>query len=158
MIKKRLLYLLTTCAFLGSSCVQDDEVFKTDGTNEGNNEENDDGANNGNRSTQLYFHFSSTGANLDYPAGSTAIYFESNTEWSVSLDNSHFGAPVSVSPMHGTGRGSVVVTYGEKRDHYDCSDYLYVKFRYVDKIYSNGEKHYETNTYTITRRYHRIHV
>lgn len=123
--------------------------------NDGEGNNSDEGGNDNGGNSNLYFYFSSTGTNLDYPAGSTTVYFESNTEWSVSLDKSHFGASTSVSPSSGNGRGSVVVSYGEESNHYDCDDYLHANFKFVDKINSDGSKHYDTKTYTITRRYHR---
>lgn len=129
------------------------EVINND--NDDNGEDNNGGNGNG-ENNNLFFRFSSTGANLDWHSGKTSVYFESNSEWSVTLDKSHFGASASVSPTSGNGRGSVVVSYGEETDHYNCSDYLYVKFRYVDKIYSNGDKHYDVKSYTITRRYNLI--
>lgn len=128
-----------------------EKQFENDG--EGNN--NDQGGNDNGGNSNLYFFFSSTSTNLDYPAGSTTVYFESNTEWSVSLDKSHFGASASVSPTSGNGGGNIVVSYGEESNQYDCDDYLYANFKYVDKINSDGSKHYDTKTYTITRRYHR---
>ena len=129
------------------------------------NEETEDnngggGGTGGGNNTTLFFRFNSlSGENIgSYEAGSKNIYFESNTEWMVSLDKSHFKASAHVSPTSGCGKGSVTITYGEESDHYDCSDYLYVKFKYVDKVYSNGDKHWVSKDFLITRRYHRTHV
>lgn len=155
---KQLCCVLMVAALPFVACERDDNASGTNHSGTATNDNNGGNGNNGNGNTNLYFHFSSTGTNLDYPAGTTSIYFESNTEWSVTLDKSHFGASASVSPTSGNGRGCVTVSYGEESDHYDCSDYLYVKFRYVDKIYSDGSKHYDVNTYTITRRYHRTRL
>lgn len=124
------------------------------GGNNNNNNDDGGGSNHGGNGN-LYFYFSSTGTNIDYPAGSSTVYFESNTDWSVTLDKSHFGASASVSPTSGKGRGSVVISYGEESNHYDCDDYLYANFKFVDRINSDGSKHYDTKTYTITRKYHR---
>ena len=128
--------------------VNNDDEDDNDGGNEngGNNNENDN----------YYFRCIITQILRDWRAGSTTVYFETNSEWSVTLDDSHFEAPVSVSPESGNGKWSIVISYGEHSNHYDCSDYLYIKFRYVDKIYPNGYKHYNVNTYTLYRKYHKI--
>ena len=153
---KRLCYLLMVLVlFAAVSCKKNDIASNTN-TNTTTNDTIGNGNNNGGTTT-YYFYFNSTGTNLDYHAGSTKVYFDSNSEWSVTLDKSHFEASASVSPDYGHGKGYVVVTYGEESDHYDCNDYLYVEFRYVDRLYANGNKHYGTKTYTITRRYHLIH-
>jgi hypothetical protein len=131
------------------------EKQSDNGGENNNNNNNDGGGSNHGGNGNFYFYFSSTGTNIDYPAGSSTVYFESNTDWSVTLDKSHFGASASASPTSGKGRGGVVVSYGEESDHYDCDDYLYAIFKFVDRINSDGSKHYDTKTYTITRRYHR---
>jgi len=160
-MKTKMLFLFMLIAAMSFVSCQKENVDNGTNHNEVINNDNDNNGGdnnggNGNGGNNLYFSFSSTGANLDWRSGRTSVYFESNTEWSVTLDKSHFGASASVSPTSGNGRGSVLVSYGEENDHYNCSDYLYVKFRYVDKIYSNGGKHYDVKSYTITRRYHLI--
>lgn len=138
-----------------------------DGVNEGitqneivDNDDNGGGNSGGNNSEgeNYYFRCFITTILRDWRAGSITVYFETNSEWSVTLDDTHFEAPVSVSPDSGKGNGSVVISYGEHSDHYDCSDYLYLKFRYVDKIYPNGSKHYDVKTYTLSRIYHKTPV
>lgn len=153
---RQLCYLILISTLLVVSCKKND-VSSTTNSNVIPNDTTGNGNNNGGNATTFYFYFNSLGTNLDYHSGSTKVYFDSNTEWSVTLDKSHFAASASVSPDYGHGKGYVVITYGEESDHYDCDDYLYVKFRYVDRLYANGDKHYETNIYTITRRYHFIH-
>ncbi len=131
------------------------EVVNNDDNGGGNNGGNENGGNN-NESDNYYFRCFITQILRDWRAGNTTVYFETNSEWSVTLDDSHFEAPVSVSPESGNGNGSIVISYGEHSNHYDCSDYLYIKFRYVDKIYPNGNKHYDVKTYTLSRIYHKI--
>ena len=130
------------------------EVVNNDDNGGDNNGGNENGGNN--ESDNYYFRCFITQILRDWRAGSTTVYFETNSEWSVTLDDSHFEAPVSVSPESGNGNGSIVISYGEHSNHYDCSDYLYIKFRYVDKIYPNGNKHYDVKTYTLSRIYHKI--
>lgn len=158
---KRLFVLILIAAMPLVSCQKEDvnngttqnETVDNNGNGSGNNGGNG-GSNNG--SENYYFRCIITTILRDWRAGSVTLYFETNSEWSVTLDDTHFEAPVSVSPDSGNGDGSIVVSYGEHSDHYDCSDYLYIKFRYVDKIYPNGSKHYDVKTYTLSRIYHKI--
>lgn len=155
---KRLCYLFIVLLLLSVSCKKDD-VASTTNPNVIPNDTIGNGNNNGGGNTgydSFYFRCFITQILQDWRAGNTTVYFETNSEWSVTLDKSHFEASASVSPDTGYGSGSIVITYGEHSNHYDCSDYLYIKFRYVDRIYPNGDKHYDVKTYTIYRRYHKI--
>lgn len=152
---KRLCCLFLAIGLLATSCEKEDKVTTT----QNEETEDDNGGGDGNNTT-LYFRFNSlSGENIgSYEAGKMNIYFESNTEWEVSLDKSHFKASAYASPTSGHGNGPVTIFYGEESDHFDCSDYLYVKFKYVDEVYSNGYRHWYTKDFLITRRYHKIHI
>lgn len=155
---KRLFVIMLIAAISFVSCQKEggnNGSTPNEVVNNNDNGGNDNGGNN-NESENFYFRCFITTILNDWQAGSITVYFETNSEWSVTLDNTHFEAPVSVSPDSGNGNGSIVISYGEHSDHYHCSDYLYIKFKYVDKIYPNGKKHYGIKTATLYRRYEKI--
>ena len=165
-IYKLALFLLVTCmVFTSCSKEEDDLISKkesstSDSSNNQSNGEKDSGdkgSNDTNNVTNHTFFISSQFSTLEKPeSGSFDIYFDTDAEWSVSLDLSSFEADASVSPSSGKGKSSVTVRYGPAKDKYKCSTSLTIRFRYVSKEYKNGGKEYDTKEIRILRRYEKI--
>lgn len=147
---KCILFLLLTGVFISnSSCKKETIKPRAKEISESN-----DNSNNNQSSPQYYFRFNGIGYIRTPDAGYMDIYFNTNTEWKFEIDISHFEATASISPTSGFGDSHIRLTYGPAKDRYDCSTYLLLKCTYVDKIYSDGSKHYHTDTYTMSRFYH----
>lgn len=163
--KLALFLLVTGMVFTSCSKEEDDLISKKESStsDSSNNQSNGDkdsgdkGSNDTNNVTNHTFFISSQFSTLEKSeSGSFDIYFDTDAEWSVSLDLSSFEADASVSPSSGKGKSSVTVRYGPAKDKYKCSTSLTVRFRYVSKEYKNGGKEYDTKEIRILRRYEKI--
>lgn len=163
--KLALFLLVTGMVFTSCSKEEDDLISKKESStsDSSNNQSNGDkdsgdkGSNDTNNVTNHTFFISSQFSTLEKSeSGSFDIYFDTDAEWSVSLDLSSFEADASVSPSSGKGKSSVTVRYGPAKDKYKCSTSLTIRFRYVSKEYKNGGKEYDTKEIRILRRYEKI--
>lgn len=165
-IYKLALFLLVTGMVFTSCSKEEDDLISKKGSStsdSSNNQSNGDkdsgdkGSNDTNNVTNHTFFISSQFSTLEKSeSGSFDIYFDTDAEWSVSLDLSSFEADASVSPSSGKGKSSVTVRYGPAKDKYKCSTSLTIRFRYVSKEYKNGGKEYDTKEIRILRRYEKI--